>query len=147
MYDIVLEISFLDINSQNWNTGSRLKLWQVIVKIQHWCEGMSNIPSRGWRACKNWFFMLTNFLARGIFLIHHIWKKDQKRAGAKKNLYPKISLVMPISSAKEFLKSVLYFQTFLRELQMAASLPISRIDVRKWNLEDYIIHIFYENQW
>ena len=25
MYDIVLDISFLDINSQNWNTASHLK--------------------------------------------------------------------------------------------------------------------------
>ena len=34
MHDIVLEISFLDINSQNCINGSCLKLWQVIVKIQ-----------------------------------------------------------------------------------------------------------------
>ena len=26
MHDIVLKISFLDINSQNWNTGGHLKL-------------------------------------------------------------------------------------------------------------------------
>ena len=47
MHDIVLKISFLDVNSQNWNTGSHLKLWQVIVKIRHQCERISNIPSRG----------------------------------------------------------------------------------------------------
>ena len=54
---------------------------------------------------------------------------DQKWAGTKKILYPKISFVRPISGAKEFLKYVLYFQTFLQELQMAASIPILRIDV------------------
>ena len=75
MHDIVLQISFLDINSQNWITGSCLKLWQEMAKTQWRCDQISNIPSRGWRACKNWFFMLTTFLARGIFLIHHIWKK------------------------------------------------------------------------
>ena len=47
MHDLVLKISFLDINSQNWITGSRLKLWQVIVKLRHQCQQMSNIPSRG----------------------------------------------------------------------------------------------------
>ena len=47
MHDIVLKISFLDINSQNWNTGGHLKLWQEIVKIQHRCERISNIPSCG----------------------------------------------------------------------------------------------------
>ena len=30
MHDIVLEISFLDINSQNWITGSCLKFWQKV---------------------------------------------------------------------------------------------------------------------
>ena len=128
MYDIVLEISFLDINSQNWNTGSCLKLWQVIVKIQHWCEGMSNIPLRDWRACKNWFFTLIFFYS-GHFFDPSYLKKDQKRARTKNFLYPKISSVMPISSAKKFLKYVLYFQTFLHELQMPASIPILRIDV------------------
>ena len=33
MHDIVLKISFLDIHSQNCNTGSHLKLWQESVKI------------------------------------------------------------------------------------------------------------------
>ena len=44
-------------------------------------------------------------------------------------LYPKVSSVRPISREKEFLKYVLYFQTFLQELQMAAGNPILRIDV------------------
>ena len=35
IYDIVLQISFLDINSQNWNTGSHLKLLQKSLKIQY----------------------------------------------------------------------------------------------------------------
>ena len=78
IHDIVLQISFLDIYSQNWITGSCLKLWQVSVKIRRWYEKISNIPSRAWRACKNWFFMLTIFLPWGIFSIHHICKKIKK---------------------------------------------------------------------
>ena len=35
MHDIVLEISFLDINSQNWITGSHLKLMLKSLKIQY----------------------------------------------------------------------------------------------------------------
>ena len=35
MHDIVLEISISDINSQNWITGSRLKLLQKSLKIQY----------------------------------------------------------------------------------------------------------------
>ena len=73
--------------------------------------------------------MLTTFLAWGIFSIHQIKKKVKKRPEPKKFLYPKISSVRPISHAKEFLKYVLYFQTFLQELQMAAGNPILRIDV------------------
>ena len=132
IHDIVLQISFLDIYSQNWITGSCLKLWQVIVKIRHWCEKISNISSRGWRACKNWFFMFTIFLCRGIFLIHHIWKKVKKGPEQKFSKffwYLNISVIMPISHAKEILKYVLYFQTFLKELQTAAGNPILRIDV------------------
>ena len=73
--------------------------------------------------------MLTTFLAWGIFSIHQIKKKGQKKARAKKFLYPKISSVRPISHAKEFLKYLLYFQTFLQELQMAPITPILRIGV------------------
>ena len=36
---------------------------------------------------------------------------------------------MSVNHAKEFLKYVLYFHTFLSELQMAASIPISGISV------------------
>ena len=129
MHDIVVKISYLDTNSQNWSNGSHLKLWQVIVKIQHRCEQISNIPSHGWRACKNWFFMLTTFLAPGIFLIHDIWKKIKKWPEPNIFLYPKINYAMSVNHAKEFLKYVLYFHTFLSELQMAASIPISGISV------------------
>ena len=34
MHDIVLKISFLDTNSQNWSNGSHLKLLQKSLKIQ-----------------------------------------------------------------------------------------------------------------
>ena len=42
MHDIVLKISFLDINSQNWNSGSHWKLWQEMVKIQERCKQTLN---------------------------------------------------------------------------------------------------------
>ena len=123
-YMHVLKISFLDTNSQNWSNGSHLKLWQVIVKIRHRCEQISNILSRGWRACKNWFFMLTTFLAWGIFSIHQIKKRSKKGPSQKKFLYPKISYVMSVDHAKEFLKSILYFKTFLPEGHIVPIIPI-----------------------
>ena len=52
---------------------------------QHRCEQISNIPSHGWRACKNWFFMLTTFFAWGIFSIHQIKKKWSKKGPRPKN--------------------------------------------------------------
>ncbi len=73
--------------------------------------------------------MLTFFLAWAIFFDPSYLKNDQKRPEQNFFLYPKISSVRPISRAKEFLKYVLYFQTFLQELQMAAGNPILRIDV------------------
>ena len=76
------------------------------------------------------FFMLTIFLPWGIFSIHHICKKIKKGPEQKKFLYPKISFVRPISCANKFLKYALYFQTFLQELQMAASIPILRMKSR-----------------
>ena len=50
-------------------------------------------------------------------------------AGTKNVLYPKISSVMLVNHAKEFLKYVLYFRTFLSELQMAPIIPILGINV------------------
>ena len=47
MHDLVLKISFLNINFQNWNSGGHWKLWQEIVKVQEGVEQTSNIPSRG----------------------------------------------------------------------------------------------------
>ena len=63
--------------------------------------------------------MLTTFLARGIFSIHQIQKKVKKRPEPKKILYPKISYVMSVDHAKEFLKSILYVKTFLPECHIA----------------------------
>ena len=129
MYDLVLEISFLDINSQNWipaaiwNSGPKLQKYNTSVNEYQifLCVVDGHVKSD--------FFMLTIFLAPGIFSIHEIWKKIEKWPELKYFLYPKISSVMPISHAKEFLKYVLYFQNFLQELQMAVSIPILRIGV------------------
>ena len=119
-----------DTNSWNWSNGSHWKLWQDMVKIQHWCEQILNVPSRGWQACKNWFFMLTTFLARGFFSIHDIWKKIKEWLEPNIFLDPKISSVIPVNHAKEFLKYVLYFHTFLLELQIAPITPILETSVR-----------------
>ena len=78
---------------------------------------------------KKLIFYVNNFLGSGDFLIQDVEENIQKCPESKKILYPKISSVRPISRAKEFLKYVLYFQTFLQELQMAAGNPILRIDV------------------
>ena len=142
MHDIVLKISFLDTNSQNWSNGSHLKLWQVIVKIRHRCERISNILSRGWRACKNWFFMLTTFLAWGIFSIHQIKKKVKKRPEPKKFLYQKIIWVMSVNHAKEFFKYILYFKTFLPEPHMAHIAPILKTKFSNSKFISFLIYIF-----
>ena len=46
MHYIVLEISILHINSQNWIDWSCLKLLQKTLKIQYIC--ISKIPLHGW---------------------------------------------------------------------------------------------------
>ena len=74
-------------------------------------------------------FYVNIFFGSGHFFDPSYLKNDQKRLEQNFLLYPKISSVRPISRAKEFLKYVLYFQTFLQELQMAAGNPILRIDV------------------
>ena len=74
-------------------------------------------------------FYVNIFFGSGHFFDPSYLKNDQKMPEQNFFLYPKISSVMPISRAKEFLKYVLYFQTFLQELQMAAGNPILRIDV------------------
>ena len=74
-------------------------------------------------------FYVNIFFGSGHFFDPSYLKNDQKRREQNFFLYPKISSVRPISHAKEFLIYVLYFQTFLQELQMAAGNPILRIDV------------------
>ena len=90
-----------------WSSGKYL-----IVKIQNRCQRISNILLPGWRACKNWFFMLTTFLAPGIFSIYDIRKKIKKWPEPNIFLYPKINYAMSVNHAKEFLKYVLYFQNW-----------------------------------
>ena len=105
---------------------SAFDLLSILMSIWTW---LWLCVSRDWRACKNRFFMLTTFLAPGIFSIHDIWKKIKKWPEPNIFLYPKINYAMSVNHAKEFLKYVLYFHTFLSELQMAASIPISGISV------------------
>ena len=80
MHDIVLEISFLDINSQNWITGSHLKLLLKSLKIQYIFQKflcMADGPQ------KTDFWIPKIFLFQPFFdLFSHMM--DQKMAGAKK---------------------------------------------------------------
>ena len=117
MHDIVLKISFLDTNSQNWSNGSHLKLWQVIVKIRHRCERISNILSRGWRACKNWFFMLTTFLAWGIFSIHQIKKRSKKGPSQKNFCIQKSVLSGPSAMQRNFWNIYCIFKLFCKSFK------------------------------
>ena len=86
--------------------------------------------------------MLTTFFARGIFSIHQIKKKVKKRPEAKKFLYPKISYVMSVNQAKEFLKSILYFNTFLPERHMAPIIPILKKKISNLRFISFLIYIF-----
>ena len=113
-----------------------------MVKIQKLLERISNIPSRGWRAWKNWFFILTTFLARGIFLIHQIQKKVKKRPEPKKILYPKITGIVSVNLAKEFFKYILHFKTFLPEPHMAHIAPILKKKFSNSKFISFLIYIF-----
>ena len=53
------------------------------MKLQHRCEWISKIPLCGWQAWKNWFFIITIFLARAIFWLFSDLM-DQRMAGGKK---------------------------------------------------------------
>ena len=130
MHHIVLKISFLDINSQNWNSGGHCKLWQETVKIQERCELTSNIPTRGSRAWRNDFSYKEFFWLRYCFGPSIFEKRSKKLPEPKISMHPKISYDMSINLAMEFFKYVLYFHIFLLELQMAAIIPILRINVQ-----------------
>ena len=86
--------------------------------------------------------MLTTSLTRGIFSIHQIQKKGQKKARAKKILYPKISYVMSVDHAKEFLKSLLYVETFLPERHIAPTIPILKKKISNLRFISFLTYIF-----
>ena len=81
MHDIVLEISFLDINSQNWITGSHLKLLLKSLKIQYIFQKflcMADGPH------KTDFWIPKKFLFRPFFdLFSHMM--DQKNGRSQKS--------------------------------------------------------------
>ena len=81
---------------------------------------MSNIPSRSWRASKNWFFLLTIFLARGIFLIHHIWKKIKKGPEQKKFCIQKSFRSGPLALERNFLNMYCIFKLFGKSFKQLA---------------------------
>ena len=83
------------------------------MKIRAHYEHISKIPSRGWRAWKNWFLIIATFLDRAIFQSIRSEKMGQKRTGAKMSKVSKITLFMLVDLTNEFLKYVLYLQTFL----------------------------------
>ena len=65
---------------------------------------------------KKLIFDYSNFFGSGHFSIHQIWKMGQKRTRAKISKVLKITLFMLVDLTNEFLKYVLYLQTFLRGL-------------------------------
>ena len=83
------------------------------MKIRAHYEHISKIPSCGWRAWKNWFLIIATFLDRAIFQSIRSEKMGQKRTGAKMSKVSKITLFMLVDLTNEFLKYVLYLQTFL----------------------------------
>ena len=87
MHDIVLEISFLDINSQNWITGSHLKLLPKSLKIQYifqkflctaygpnrydfWIHFFF-VPGHFWSIFENWYLKMKS---RGLYHAYILWK-------------------------------------------------------------------------
>ena len=100
------------------NCKNTRQVWIDIKYFFTWLTGMKKL-----------IFYVNNFFGSGHFFNPWYLKKDQKMAGTKFFLYPKISSVMPVNHANEFLKYVLYFHTFLQELQMAPSIPILEINV------------------
>ena len=62
-------------------------------------------------------------------------------AGTKYFLYPKINYAMSVNHAKEFLKYVLYFHTFLSEPQIAPTIPNLGISIR--NLVQGLLRTYY----
>ena len=110
MYDIVLEISFLDVDSQNWNTASHLKLLPKSLTIRY-----------------------KFFLFRPFFDLFFKFD-DQKNAPSQKFVNMK-NQILHASQPREgifdicsHLSCVVFLQFFAR-LQMAGSIPILRIDV------------------
>ena len=99
--------------SQYWKGGSNLRLnlevWKL--KIQHGCELISNIPSRGrgWWAWKTVFYLDNFFWLR---LIHDIGKKIKKWPEPNIFLHPKIIPIMPFNHTKIFLKMYCIFTLF-----------------------------------
>ena len=81
---------------------------------------ISKIPSRGWRAWKNWFLIIATFLDRAIFQSIRSEKMGQKRTGAKMSKVSKITLFMLVDLTNEFLKYVLYLQTFCQGFYIIA---------------------------
>ena len=82
MHDIVLKISFLDTNSQNWSNGSHLKLLQKSLKIQYIFQKFlctADGPDR------TDFWIQKIFLFRPFLIIFQIWW-IKKMPRAKKNV-------------------------------------------------------------
>ena len=135
MYDIVLEISILDINSQNWITGSCLKLWWEMAKTQWMCDQISNILSHGWRAWKNWFFRLTTFLARVIFW--SIIFEKRSKMGSNKNFFgvQKSVLSGPSAMQRNFWNMYCIFKLFCRSFKQLQSIQfwelVSKIEISR----------------
>ena len=91
------------------------------VKIQFCCVHKSKISAHGWRAWKNWFFILLTFLAGVTFWSIIFEKNDQKITRAKKNLRPKNHFCHTFLPHKNFWNPCFIFKLFCQRFVVAVS--------------------------
>ena len=150
-----------NLNSACWNTLHKLifnwkfqllEYWQPlenlekVIKIQHQCEWISKIPLRGWWAWKNWFLIITTFLASANFWpVFQIWW-IKKRAGAKNVVIIKNQFFHACQPCKGIFEIHSHrccdFTTFFPELLMAASIP--GVEIFSWK-SAYVVFFNMQN--
>ena len=91
-----------EVEARANNYENKGSLWTYFKNSFVWFTGMKKL-----------IFDYSNFLDRAIFQSIRSEKMGQKRTGAKMSKVSKITLFMLVDLTKEFLKYVLYLQTFL----------------------------------
>ena len=117
-----------------------LKKKTSMTKIQKLFEQISNIPSRGWREWKNWFFIL--FLVRGIFLIHQIQKKVKKRPESKNFCMQKSFMSCPSTMRMNFFDIYIILKVFCRRVVLPPLFCFWKKKISNLKFISFLIHIF-----